>query len=243
MFDPRKSTSSAAGYKLSDIELAWFLISHPSWIRYFGEWQRSVKMKLRNPSANTLEIGIPWLTYDAISWVRKYLKPDMRVFEYGSGGSTIYIASRVRELVSVEHNREWFDLVRHVIQDRGITNSTYMLVEPEKRTADAVEKYSSTTFDEYKGFDFERYVRTINNFPDNYFDLIIVDGRARSACVKESATKIRDGGYLILDNSERDQYQEAFDFMQKYSRMDFFGFGPFLKTFWNTTIWKVTSSP
>jgi hypothetical protein len=234
------SRLTASGYTLSAMGVARFLMGHPSWAGYFLEWQRSLRMKQKYPSASTLTMNIPWLTYGAIGWLNKYLRPDMKVFEYGSGGSTIYIARRVKELVSVEHSSEWFGRVSRVIQQRRISNSTIILAEPDERGDRLDEKYSSTTFPEYRGYSFEKYVRTVNSYPDNYFDLIIVDGRSRTACVMESAAKIKNGGYLLLDNSEREQYEEAFVFMQRYSRKDFFGFGPLLKTVWNTTIWKIT---
>ena len=33
---------------------------------------------------------IPWVTHGAKKWLDSYLKKDMKVFEWGSGGSTLY---------------------------------------------------------------------------------------------------------------------------------------------------------
>ena len=42
---------------------------------------------------------------DAFKWVEKYIKPDMNVFEYGSGGSTLYFGNNVQLVVSIEDSR------------------------------------------------------------------------------------------------------------------------------------------
>src|SRR5262245_35910487 len=55
---------------------------------------------------------IPWITYPAIELLRARVRPDMSVFEYGCGASTRWWAERVREVVSVEHDRAWFEQTR-----------------------------------------------------------------------------------------------------------------------------------
>jgi predicted O-methyltransferase YrrM len=72
------------------------------------------------------------------------------------------------------------------------------------------ESYKSSDYDELS---FEAYVKTIDNYPDNYFDLVVVDGRARPACIKHAVPKIKRGGVLILDNSDRDYYLESTRFL------------------------------
>lgn len=45
------------------------------------------------------------------------------------------------------------------------------------------------------------------------FDVIVVDGRDRVNCVKNSMKALSQNGIIILDDSSRDKYKEAFDFM------------------------------
>lgn len=54
---------------------------------------------------------LPWFTYPAIRFLEPRLSKSMRVFEYGAGNSTLWWASRVRSVQSVEHHREWFDRI------------------------------------------------------------------------------------------------------------------------------------
>src|ERR1017187_8783871 len=71
-------------------------------------WFRSYR---EGASVDASGSPLPWMTYPAIEFIRKRVKPDMSVFEYGSGGSTIWWANQVREVISVEHDRAWFEKV------------------------------------------------------------------------------------------------------------------------------------
>lgn len=46
----------------------------------------------------------------------------------------------------------------------------------------------------------------IKKFPDNYFDIVLVDGRSRPSCLFHSLNKVKKGGLLVLDNAEREYY-------------------------------------
>src|SRR5215210_3205314 len=54
-------------------------------------------------------LDVPWWTYDAIaavtSWFADRRGSSTRVFEYGSGASTLWLARRASEVHSIEHHR------------------------------------------------------------------------------------------------------------------------------------------
>jgi len=54
------------------------------------------------------------------------------------------------------------------------------------------------------------YCRVINN-ESKLFEVVIVDGRDRVNCVKQAFSKLAESGVVILDDSGRDRYLEAFD--------------------------------
>ena len=67
-------------------------------------WQRS----------NTAEIKpIPWLSPRAVEYFESLLTSDMRVLEHGSGGSTLWLASRVESVVSIEQDQDWVGAVKN----------------------------------------------------------------------------------------------------------------------------------
>jgi tRNA A58 N-methylase Trm61 len=151
------------------------------------------------------------MCFSATAWLDRTLKPDSKVFEYGSGGSTLYFAKRVREVVSVEHEPAWYERVRSELERQRLGNVTYTLIESavdpsfdRNRIADPLAYMSDD--DKSAGRSFRAYARAIDQYPDGYFDLVVVDGRARPSCLMHAIQKVRLGGTLLLDQSERPYY-------------------------------------
>jgi len=186
-------------------------------------------------SRSALDDARPWLTFTAIEWLEANLTPEMRIFEYGSGGSTLFFASRVQDVVSVEHDPEWHARTGEAIAARGIRNCTYLLRLPGRSPAPAV----TSTDAAYEGMDFAHYVAAIDAYPDRSFDLVAVDGRARTACVLAALRKTKPGGLILLDNSERPDYNSAVDALAAYERADFAGIAPYSTEITQTTIWRI----
>jgi hypothetical protein len=83
-------------------------------------------------------------------------------------------------------------------------------------------------------------VRVIECHPDGHFDLVVVDGQARKACIAHAIKKIRRGGYLLLDNSNNADIVDTVDAMPPYRRTDFYGVAPgWPPARWRTTVWEI----
>ncbi|RYY20032.1 MAG: hypothetical protein EOO04_20820 [Chitinophagaceae bacterium] len=207
--------------------------------RDFGKW-----LKHSRPDSNSVKASIPWLTFSAIAEIEKKLTANMKVFEYGSGGSTLFWAARTKFVVSVEHDKSWYLTLTEELQKRRIENVNYLLIEPipdnafsEKSPANPHDYISDNA--QYKGTNFEAYVKKIDEFEDHSFDIIIVDGRARTSCMLHAMKKIKPSGYLILDNSERDYYLSNLPIdNSKWKRTDYKGAVPFSTYFSQTTIFQ-----
>lgn len=170
------------------------------------------------------------------------LTPSAMVFEYGSGGSTLFYSRRAKKVISVEHDVNWANLVRTALDREGLKNCEYRLIRPEatfisNHNPDDPEAYCSSD-DEYKGYSFYNYVISIDSFPDQFFDFVAIDGRARSSSILHSYRKVKMGGYLMLDNSERPNYQCAKSSLLDWQKKEFYGPGPYNLYFWETTIWR-----
>lgn len=177
------------------------------------------------------------MTYDAISWLERKLTRGMNVFEWGSGGSTLFISKRVKAVTSIEHDIKWFKKMKQTIRDGKPKNINYKLIRPEKSGNGIPLSYKSSD-ERYVGKTFQRYCQSILKHDDNYFDLIVVDGRARVGCIKNAVNKVKPGGYLMLDNSEREEYKKAFSVLKNWKRVDFEGFGPVNSYSWRTTVFQ-----
>lgn len=81
------------------------------------------------------------------------------------------------------------------------------------------------------------YVSQIDAFADASFDVVLIDGRARPACICHSVAKVKPGGMLILDNSDRAYYlAQTRPWLQDYTGLTFSGAVPHDPVFAQTTI-------
>lgn len=161
-----------------------------------------------DPDGNAL----PWYTYPAIEFLEGLHLSDAAVFEYGSGSSSQWWSDRVKEIVSVEHDKGWYDIVSGKLRR---DNFTYVLSTPEA------------------------YADQLAAF-ERRFDVIIVDGIRRVDCGARAIEHMgRFGGtMLILDNSDR--YPNLVYRIQGelgWVRADMHGFGPINDYTWTTSIW------
>lgn len=174
---------------------------------YFSRWKKSLQ-----PGANSVADRQPWITYPVIDQLDSFLKPTMRVFEYGGGGSTLFFLDHAHEVVTVEHNQDWFNRLASMLteQEKARWNGNFLpgeiAVGKSLNPADP-HQYGSAD-PEYKNRQFQSYASYIDQFPLDYFDLVLVDGRARPSCILHAIPRIKPGGWLIVDNSDRAYYFE-----------------------------------
>ena len=117
--------------------------------------------------------GIPSLgdTYPALEYIRQLDFRHRAVFEYGSGNSTLFWSAIAGRVVSVEHDREWFERMRSIVP------------------ANCQMLFSS---------DADGYVNAVRQ--TGPFDVIIIDGQSRLRCAPVALEALRPGGLIILDN-------------------------------------------
>lgn len=210
-------------------------------LRAYPRWKKSV-----SAGADTVTLRLPWINYAAIDCLAKRLRPGDRVFEYGCGGSTLFFLDRGLRVVSVEHEEAWLSRVRELAKTGdGATVWQGLLRQPRacpgvpspQDLAD-VDGYRSANR-RFAELSFEDYAGAIDTFPDAHFDTVLVDGRARPSCVKHSALKVRPGGLLLLDNTERSYYLEGSTAcLSGWAKvLDCFGPTPTQRLFTRCTLW------
>jgi hypothetical protein len=163
----------------------------PREIRYLP---RAVRDRSRSPLIERR----PWWPYNVERYLRDQIRPGSRVFEYGGGGSTLWLLDRGAHVTTVEHDPDWH---RALAAAAAAPNAEVLLRAP--LTSGSLRSV------EAEGY-FDDYVKTIRDY-DERFDLVIVDGRARVACVLESIERVVPGGMLLLDDSQRRRYRPALD--------------------------------
>jgi hypothetical protein len=141
---------------------------------------------------------IPWFTYPAIEYLKQFDFSSKRVFEYGSGNSSLFWAARSASVIAVESSEEWH---------RYVSATAPPNLEVRLHT------------------DRDGYVTSIAAGNDS-FDIIVVDGKWRNACIRTCEPHLRDGGVIIVDNSDR-HYRACDELREKgYFQIDFSGCSP-----------------
>ena len=151
-------------------------------------------------------LDLPWWTYPAIEEVDRFLgsrNGSARVFEYGSGASSVWLGRRAREVHSVEHSKAFVDFLAPVLGEVPAVSLRY--VEAPQR-GDLAQVQSQRHG--HAGLDFADYVRSIDDV-GGPFDLIVIDGRARAACLRQAVKHLAGDGIIVFDNSNRSRYAEA----------------------------------
>jgi hypothetical protein len=167
-----------------------------------GKWSRSL-LSIYDID-ELVSLDVPWWTFDSIDIVDKFLanRPSAKVFEWGSGASTIWLSKRAESVIAIEHDLNWANHVNSMSPD----NVQVKLVEPTK-----IQIGSSPITSSKKGntnLDFSDYVEAIDH-EDSLYDLIVIDGRAREACLQSAIDKLSKDGMILFDNVDRARYRQA----------------------------------
>ena len=148
-------------------------------------------------SVNKHNEPIPWYSYPCIEYLSNLDFRQKRIFEYGSGNSSAFWAQRCRQIVSVEDNEEW----HQIVSAKLAANQTLLLVPVR-----------------------EPYIAAVSH--GGRPDVIIVDGSHRFACAEAAAKALAPGGMIILDNSDWHPKTAAMLRGSGLIQVDFTGFNP-----------------
>lgn len=149
---------------------------------YLAEIGWFVALKHKS-SVNEENAPIPWFTYSFIDFLKNRLNKEQAIFEFGSGNSTRYFAEKVNNISSLEHDKAWYETG---LKDKP-QNANLIFCELDENG---------------------NYCRGAMNTKQK-FDIIIVDGRDRVNCCLQSIEALKEDGVLILDDSERERYNDG----------------------------------
>ena len=147
-------------------------------------------------------LDVPWWTFASSDRVAAHLRtrPGARVFEWGSGASTLWLAARAGSVHSVEHDAGW----AQALAPRLPAHVALHVVRPASSPAPAIGSAKPG----HAGLDFSAYVAAIDAV-DGLFDVIVIDGRAREACLQRAVGRLAPDGVVVFDNVDRRRYREA----------------------------------
>jgi hypothetical protein len=180
-------------------------------------------------AGNTCE---PWMARFAIVMLDQLLHTSMKALEWGSGSSSQWTLMRVGHLTSVEHDATWAPRVREALEKfygaEFLEQHWESHAVPRGTPTEGKDSmHDPESFGDYYGAAF------LPN-DEGIFDYIAVDGRSRVNCIKRALPLLKpEGGVLLLDNSDRDYYAEAFEVVPKH----WLRFDDIMVSKERTTIW------
>lgn len=134
----------------------------------------------------------PMISITATRLIEGLLTPQSRVIEFGSGYSTLWLARRCGWLLSREDHAGWHALVNARLA--RFPHVLYQLRDPG-------------TF------------AVLDEVPAASIDFALVDGTDRDGCIRELLHRMKPGGVLYLDNSDKDMTNPAGDLRRAEARL------------------------
>jgi len=135
-----------------------------------------------------------------------FLPSGGRMLEWGAGGSTVWLAQNLPEaatLTSVEHDREWFYEVSNHLGNGGRgrrDNVRLLLREPTGPLG------TNATAAEDDPANLQPFINAVDS---ERFDVILVDGYARGACLDKARALLNPGGVVVLHDAQREWYDHG----------------------------------
>jgi len=196
---------------------------------YGNTWTRSrdaVSQGLRRPNhgarwlkdriggiTSPIDCELPWMSWPFITYAQQHLHEGARVFEWGSGGSTLFWLNQGAAVTSVEHDPHWADRVLDA-------------VAPEKR-----DKLEMRLWDINAPSGEEGYVDAV--LQGGPWDIIVIDGHdrgrhSRIACARAIQPELLTaGGWVVLDDAWTPRYEQTIPgLLEPFNRRIFWGLGP-----------------
>jgi predicted O-methyltransferase YrrM len=129
---------------------------------------------------------LPWFTLPCLEWLIQQDLSDKTILEYGSGFSTLWLAKRCKDIVSIEANKEWYNKIVAKLIGNLKDTSHYLLRETNEGEQDKIDFYCNAP--------------DSIPFPKQY-DIVIVDGILRNECLQKAIKLLsKKGGIIIADN-------------------------------------------
>ena len=168
-----------------------------------------------------------------IDLIQSYLSDKKIMLEYGCGGSTTIFPRYVKKYYSIEHNLDWFWNVQQEIYNDKLDNVEIHLCDipkgvPTKRE-EVGERYDDNILYASEHLDtnipsfedcvypkdkyvWNEYIDYVDKLNVKLFDVILIDGRARTDCAYKVLNYIDKGSIVFIhDFWPRSEYHKVFE--------------------------------
>jgi len=154
----------------------------------------------------------PWMQPQEIILIKEILrkKKPKKCLEWGAGFSTIYFPRYLKkdaQWFAIEHDKKWFKKIKKL---NYYCNVKLYLIPPNNFPW--TDLYGDGSFSDLR--DYVQYPEKVCK----KFDFILIDGRARAACMKFARKLLNTDGVIILHDAGRTYYHKSFE-LYKYKEL------------------------
>ena len=152
----------------------------------------------------------PLLSKEELQLFSETAKTANRYFEFGSGGSTIYVAENTDAWIyCVDSSREWLDSLSNHLHSRANVTYKHVDIGPTQKMGMPSDDSKKHLWPNYS-----------NALQDSGFepDLVFVDGRFRPACILKTIRYALDNKLntkIMLHDCQRKEYNITYKYLNK----------------------------
>lgn len=157
---------------------------------------------------NEFRLFTPLMHKYEYEFIEKNLLFSDVLLEWGSGSSTLYFAGFVERVISIEHDVDWFNTIRTVIQCYNFKN-----IDIHHVAAHSPQPHPCR-YEQFKDYIHYPSVKTMS------FNKVLIDGRARKYCAKFLYDIIDSSVDVFIHDFNRPDYQKVLKYFDCVDRID-----------------------
>jgi len=166
----------------------------------------------------------PHMSSDEVALLGDVVKKNFSILEFGCGGSTqLFFEKGAKELVSIDSDAEWLRKLLtnkdiSAFHKRGIWCPLHADIGKTREWGAPMDRVPQIHWLNYHQYCW-------NGFSNRQFDLILIDGRFRVACVCQSLLRCARENMLLAihDFWNRPHYHVVLDFLDTLEKVDSLG--------------------
>jgi hypothetical protein len=134
-------------------------------------------------------------------------------------------------VVTVEHDHDW-------AMDAALRAGVNQVIVHIPRGAPLESQFARRLPSELPDREAASYAAEPLRYPEAYFDAICIDGIARVPCAWVAMQAVSPHGFILFDNSDRQEYAMAYGMLHEagFARVDYWGTGPVNPYEWCTSL-------